>query len=257
MLDLFWAELERKWIEFIRYPVEALGAIFVTTSFFYALFLGAQYMAGPTSQFGERQDAVVIGYVLWTLVIFIVNDVGINLQVEAQTGTLEQVLLSPYSAPRIFVARALASLTLRLTLISTILGVILLLTGSRLSFPPTLVLPLLSVILGAYGISFLAGSLALLFKRIQQLLGIMQFGLLFLLAVPAEEWQGGMAVVGQLLPMVGGAGLLRDLMARGQGLAVLPWLGSLAVGAGYFALGLLAFKWAVDQAKSKGNLSSY
>lgn len=257
MLELFRAELERKWIEFIRYPVEALGAIFVTTSFFYALFLGAQYMAGPASQFGERQDAVVIGYVLWTLVIFIVNDVGINLQVEAQTGTLEQVLLSPFSAPKIFVARALASLTLRLTLISTILVVILGLTGSRLAFPPVLILPLTSVILGAYGLSFLAGSLALLFKRIQQLLAIMQFGLLFLLAIPAEEWQGGMAVLGQLLPMVGGAGLLRDLMARGQGLDPWAWLISLAVGSGYFALGILTFKLAVRQAKSKGQLGSY
>lgn len=257
MLNLFWAELERKWIEFIRYPVEAVGAIFITTSFFYALFLGSRYMAGPASQFGERQDAVVIGYVLWTLVIFIVNDVGINLQIEAQTGTLEQVLLSPFRASHIFLARALASLTLRLTLISTILVVILVLTGSRLAFPPSLVFPLISVILGAYGLSFVAGSLALLFKRIQQLLGIMQFGLLFLLAAPVEEWQGSERWLGQLLPMVGGAGILRDLMARGQALDWGLWLGSLAVGTAYFLVGLTAFRWAVHQAKRRGQLSSY
>ncbi|MEN9231488.1 MAG: hypothetical protein Q6L68_11320, partial [Thermostichus sp. DG02_5_bins_236] len=113
MIQLFLAELKRSWIQYIRYPVEALGGILITTFFFYALFVGAQYVAGPASQFGERLDAVVIGYVLWTLVIFIVNDIALNLQVEAQTGTLEQVLLSPFSAASIFLARACASFSLR------------------------------------------------------------------------------------------------------------------------------------------------
>lgn len=158
VIHLFWAELKRAWIQYIRYPAEALGGILITTFFFYALFAGAQYVAGPASQFGERLDAVVIGYVLWTLVIFVVNDIALNLQVEAQTGTLEQVLLSPFSAATLFLARACASLVLRFSVVVVILGAILLLTGSRLRFPPSLVLPLLSVVLGAYGFSFLLGS---------------------------------------------------------------------------------------------------
>jgi ABC-2 type transport system permease protein len=170
VIHLFWAELKRAWIQYIRYPAEALGGILITTFFFYALFAGAQYVAGPASQFGERLDAVVIGYVLWTLVIFVVNDIALNLQVEAQTGTLEQVLLSPFSAATLFLARACASLVLRFSIVVVILGVILLLTGSRLRFPPALVLPLVSVVLGAYGFSFLLGSAALIWKRIQQLL---------------------------------------------------------------------------------------
>ena len=149
LLYLFWAELKRAWIQYIRYPAEALGGILITTFFFYALFAGAQYVAGPASQFGQRLDAVVIGYVLWTLVIFVVNDIALNLQVEAQTGTLEQVLLSPFSAATLFLARACASLVLRFSTVVVILGIILLLTGSRLHFPPTLLLPLASVVLGA------------------------------------------------------------------------------------------------------------
>lgn len=145
VIHLFWAELKRAWIQYIRYPAEALGGILITTFFFYALFAGAQYVAGPASQFGERLDAVVIGYVLWTLVIFVVNDIALNLQVEAQTGTLEQVLLSPFSAATLFLARACASLVLRFSVVVVILGAILLLTGSRLRFPPSLVLPLLSM----------------------------------------------------------------------------------------------------------------
>ncbi|MCF2971266.1 ABC transporter permease [Synechococcus sp. Nb3U1] len=256
MIQLFFAELKRSWIQYIRYPVEALGGILITTFFFYALFVGAQYVAGPASQFGERLDAVVIGYVLWTLVIFVVNDIALNLQVEAQTGTLEQVLLSPFSAASIFLARACASFSLRFTSVTAILMVILGLTGSRLQFPPSLILPLVSVVLGAYGLAFLLGSAALIFKRIQQLLVMSQFGLLFLLATPTEEWQGSLKWVGQGLPMTAGAGLLRDVMVRDVGLDGPRLLMGLVTGVVYFALGMAAFRGSVRIAKDRGILGS-
>lgn len=256
MIQLFFAELKRSWIQYIRYPVEALGGILITTFFFYALFVGAQYVAGPASQLGERLDAVVIGYVLWTLVIFVVNDIALNLQVEAQTGTLEQVLLSPFSAASIFLARACASFSLRFTSVTAILMVILGLTGSRLQFPPSLILPLVSVVLGAYGLAFLLGSAALIFKRIQQLLVMSQFGLLFLLATPTEEWQGSLKWVGQGLPMTAGAGLLRDVMVRDTDLDGLRLLMGLVTGVVYFALGMAAFRRSVRIAKDRGILGS-
>jgi len=50
--------------------------------------------------------------------------------------------------------------------------VLLLITGARLSFTPLLLLPITTVLLGGYGLGFAMASLALLFKRVQQLLGI-------------------------------------------------------------------------------------
>ncbi len=253
MRELFWAELKRNWIQFVRYPVEAISGVVITTLIFYGLFLSARYIAGPNLQFGNRLDSIVVGYVLWTLVIFIVNDIAIGLQIEAQTGTLEQVFLSPFGGLQVFIARALASLTLRLVLMGVVLLLILLLTGSRLSFPPSLLLPLATVCLGAYGLAFAMGALALLFKRIQSLLGLSQFFLLFLLGVPAEDSLQGLA----LLPMTPGAGMLRDLMARGQGFDLGLFALALGNGVGYFALGLLVFGWAERLAKRQGLLSGY
>src|ERR687885_908718 len=114
MVELFLAEFRRSWIQFIRYPFEAIGGIVITTCIFYGLFLSARYIAGPSLQFGNRLDAIVVGYTLWTLVLFIMTDLAGGLQYEAQTGTLEQLFLSPFGAPTIFLMRALASLALRL-----------------------------------------------------------------------------------------------------------------------------------------------
>jgi ABC-2 type transport system permease protein len=257
MLELFLAEFRRSWIQFIRYPFESVGGVIITTIFFYGLFLSAKYVAGPGFKLGDRLDSIVVGYVLWTLVLFIITDVAGNLQQEAQTGTLEQLFLSRFSAIVLFLLRTLANLSFQIILISIILCVIIILTGSRLNFPPELILPFITVILGAYGIAFSVGSLALLFKRIQQLLGIFQFALLFLLATPTETWTPPFNILGDLLPMTPGAGMLRALMARGESLNIVQLAIAFLNGAVYFAIGLLIFRLAEQTAKKRGLLGGY
>ena len=257
MFELFLAECRRSWIQLRRYPVEAIGGIVITTSIFYGLFISARYIAGPSLQLGDRLDSIVIGYVLGNLAIFIMIDIAATLQYEAQTGTLEQIFLSSFGVTKVFLMRTLASLTLQLVFILSILLIIMALTGSRLNFPPTLLLPLVTVLMGAYGIAFTMGSLALLLKRVQQLLGIFQFALLFLLASPTETWAGPLKFFGQLLPMTPGAGLLRDLMARGESLDLTKLALAFLNGAVYFALGLLIFRMAEREAKRRGMLSGY
>lgn len=257
MLELLIGEFKRTWIQFIRYPAEVIGGIVIITSVFYGLFLSAQYMAGPSMGLGDRLDAVVVGYVLWTLVLYIVNDIAINLQAEAQTGTLEQIFLSPFGAPRVFLARAIASLALRLTLIVGILLILMGITGSRLQFPIALLLPMVTLLLAGYGLAFTMGACALIFKRVQQVLGVFQFALLFLIAAPTEEWAGAGRWLAYALPMLPSTGLLRDLMARGQPLNWSLLVVALINGLAYFALGLSLFRWAEQAAKRRGSLGGY
>lgn len=257
MFELFLAELKRSWIQFIRYSSEAIAGVVVTTAVFYGLFLSARYIAGPGLQFGDRLDAIIVGYVLWTLVLFISADIAGTLQIEAQTGTLEQLFLSAFSTPIVFLLRAVAGLMLQLLLLLSILLIIITLTGSQIEFPPTLLLPLATVLLGAYGLAFTMGSLALLLKRVQQLLGIFQFALLFLLTVPTESLTKPLSAILLLLPMVPGVGLLRDLMVRGQVLN--PGQLGLAVvnGVVYFTLGMYLFRWAERETRRRGRLGGY
>jgi ABC-2 type transport system permease protein len=257
MLELFLAELKRSWIQFLRYATEAIGGVLVTSMVFYGLFLSARYIAGPTLQFGDRLDAIIIGYVLWSLSLFILGDIAGGLQSEAQTGTLEQLFLSPFGAPKVFLIRAIASLTLQLILNTAILVIIIILTGSQLAFPPSFPLPFFTVILAAYGLAFAMGSLALMLKRVQQLLSIFQFLLLFLLTIPTETWTGWLSLLSCFLPMAPGAGLLRELMARGQALEWSQLAIAFLNGIGYLALGLGLFRWAEQTTKRRGRLGGY
>lgn len=257
MLNLFLAELKRSWIQLLRYSSEVIAGVIGTTIIFYGLFLSARYMAGPGFQFGDRLDSIIIGYVLWTLMLFIMGDIAGGLQTEARTGTLEQLFLSPYGAPTVFMMRAIASLLLNLLINLGVLGVILLLTGSQLAFPVTLIFPLVAVLMGAYGLSFAMGSLALLLKQVQQLLSIFQFALLFLFTAPIEQWPEQMKWLGWILPMTPGVGLLRKVMAQGQPLDWGVWGIALFNGVVYLSIGLLLFQQAERAAKRKGKLSGY
>ncbi|MGD1896854.1 MAG: ABC transporter permease [Phormidesmis sp.] len=257
MLDLLIGEFKRTWIQTLRYPSEVIGGVVILTSVFYGIFLSTQYMAGSVSTFGNRLDTVVIGYIIWSLVLYIVNDIATNLQMEARTGTLEQVFLSPFGAPRVFFARAVASLTLRLLLILVVLAIIIAITGSQIAFPPVLLLPLTTLLLGAYGLAFLIGSLALVLKNVQQLLSLFQFFLFFLLAAPTENWTGPVRMVINLMPVLPSTGLLRDLMARELPLDWQGWAIALFNGLFYFAIGTILFRWAEGRAKQQGSLGSY
>jgi len=257
MFELFLAELRRTWIQYRRYPGEAIAGIFIYALVFYGLFLSARYIAGSAFQLGDRLDSIVIGYVLWTLVLFIMEDIAGNLQYEAQTGTLEQLFLSRFGAIRVFLMRTLASLMLRMAIVLSILFIIMALTGSRLNFPPALLLPFITILMAAYGIAFAIGSLALLLKRVLVLLAMLQFVLLFLLTTPTETWTGSLQILAQLLPMSPGAGLLRDLMARGESLNFTQLVVAFINGAVYFTVGLLLFRLAEREAKRRGMLSGY
>jgi ABC-2 type transport system permease protein len=257
MIELFFAECKRVWIQFKRYPAESFGLIFVIISVFYGLFLGTRYIAGPGLQLGDRLDSIIVGYILWTLFTFILVDVAGNLQYEAQTGTLEQLFLSSYSTPKVLFIRALASLLIQLLLNGFALVIIMLLTGRFLSFPIALIMPLMAMILGAYGFSFALGALTLVFKRAQQILAFIQFSFLFLLTLPAEDWQGASRWLGYLIPMSPGAGLLRDLMARQIGLDWSRLAIAFLNGGLYFAMGVYVFRIAERYTKRRGQLGGY
>lgn len=258
MARLFVAELKHSWILFRRYPGEAVGQLVFLAALFYALFLGASYLAGsPFEVTSERVDVLVLSYILWMLVIASMSQIAYVLQEEAMTGTLEQLYLSAFSPLAVFLTRALAKLGFTLALTAGMLLIIMVLTGSRLYFAPVALLPLATLLVGAYGVALAGGALALLLKRIQQLWAFVQFGFLFVLNIPFETWDNVFGVFGQLLPLTASVGLLRDVMVRGLPLNTGDWLIAALNSLIYFVLGLLVFQWADRLARQKGVVGGY
>lgn len=250
MLDLLLVEVWRSLLALRRYPLELLGAVVTLSLIFYLLFLGARFLAGPGVEFGGRLEAVLVGYLLWTFTLSAYNGLSFGLMEETQTGTLEQVFLTPYGPVRLYLVRDLAGLFTQGLLVFLIALVLMALTGARLAFTPQVLLPFLAVLLGGYGLGFAVGSLALLYKRIGQLLGLSQFLLLFLLQAPGEG-------LFRLLPLAPGAALARRMLAEGAPLDPAPLFLSFLNGLVYLGVGLFLFRRAVRLAKRRGLLHGY
>ena len=88
-----------------------------------------------------RRSALVVGYSLWTLILFILAEVSADAQQEAQSGTLEQVCLSPFGLTRIFVLRSLAGMVWMLLTNGVVLGLLLLITGVQLQVSAWVLIP--------------------------------------------------------------------------------------------------------------------
>jgi ABC-2 type transport system permease protein len=257
MFDLLSVEARRMQILYRRYPLEAFGGILMTAVTFYALFVGARFMAGSAFRFGEQSDGLILGYGIWTLVLFNLNRIALVLQVEAQTGTLEQLCMSPFGSLRVVLMRGLAGFLFILFMSIGLILLMLQLTGRALHFQAAGLLPLLSVFLGSYGLGLSLGALALLFKQVQQMMRLFQFVLLILVMAPFERWTGIKRILSYLLPIYPAARQLRDLMARG--LPFDPGLFSIVLlnGIGHLLLGLLLFKLADREARRRGLLGQY
>lgn len=256
MRELFTAEWLRTSILMRRYLSNTVGSVLGLTVVFLGLFYSTRYVSGMSS-FGDRLDAVVVGYVLWALVLFVLADVSMDAQNEAQTGTLEQVCLSRHGLTRVFLLRSLTRVVWTLLMNATVLTLICLATGTRLHLSLWLAVPVASVLMGAFGLAFMFGALALGAKRIQQLLNLANFALLFVVMTPFEKTVPGLYPALSLLPMVPGAAGVRAVMVDGAAPGVLPVLVMLASGALWLTLGLYLFRRADRFVRARGLLSSY
>ncbi len=229
-----------------------LGAVVVFTLF----FSGARYLAGP-ALFGERLEALVVSLLAWTLAFSLLSHSASNLTEEALTGLLEQLALTRPGLLGVILVRATLSL-LQIGLLNIpVFLAILLASGARLDFYPLALLPLTTLALGALGLGLLLGGLALVYKRVGQLLGLLQFLLLGLFLVRFEALTQPWNALGYLLPLVPSVAALRLLLGQGEdpgwGLFLLAGINALA----YLALGIGAFQRALRRARRQGVLGTY
>ena len=174
---------------------------------------------------------------------------------EAQAGTLEQLYLAPCGFRWISVFSILSSLVFSAAPVALALLAMMATTGVWLSIDLVSVIPLLVItMLGAVGVGYVMGGLALVFKRVQAAFQIVQFLFVGMLVLPERLWWT------RLLPLAGGNALIRQVMVNGARLWDLPAadvLTATAVGVAYLAAGLLAFSTCERLARSRGLLGHY
>lgn len=251
---LLYGLFAKEWAILKRYWLNTIGSILGIFLFFAVAFFGGQAIAGP--QFDDSLAGLVVGYFLVVLGLVAYFDTTQKVTREAQWGTLEQLHMSPLGFGRVIVLQGFVTIAFAFVWGISILVLMLLLTGVDLAIDVVTVVPIaLFAVLSIVGVGLAFAGLAVIYKRIEQVLNLLQFAIFALVAAPLT---GHPAVY--WLPLAKGSTLLQQSMNDGMHLwefGVLD-LGQLViVGIGYLVLGYGAFMAMTAHARRRGVLGHY
>jgi len=252
-------EIEKGLIDLWRGKVASLLELIL----FALMFLTITFALGKGALHREQVAPLLLGFVGYIFFHMQTNRLFWGLLGEVQSGTLEQMYLSPLPSWLLTIGLQVASIVE--AVISALLLSLYIDLAAQVAIPLrwVAVLPLVLLVGGSVGYSLILGGLTLLFKRLEILKEIFQVAVLIFggVLVPLERMPGWMAAIARFLPLTPGIDALRKTLLEGGTLGALAgdgtllWLvGNAAV---YLVLGIAVFRWCERIAKRKGTLGQY
>jgi ABC-2 type transport system permease protein len=194
------------------------------------------------------------------IILFQVND---TVSEEVRTGTLEQMYMSPVPSGMLLLGRVFAILVVATIMVSLSAAALSLLLGLHLALRWE-ALPVIALTLaGLFGLSFVLGGVALVYKSVHTIADLMQDLLLFVNGtfVAVSLLPGWLQALGLALPTTYGITVIRAVVLEGRSLSAIMMNGSLLLLVGhstvYFVGGWVFYKWCERVARWQGTLGQY
>lgn len=246
---------EKQLILLKRYWINTSMLLITSYVFFALIFYGGQAVAGPAIE--NSLDGIVVGFFLFTATIAAFFGTAQNIQREAQWGTLEQLFMSPHGIGRVMAIKSIWNVLFSIAMALALLVIMLLTTDRSLAVDAVTIGVLMILSLATVlGIGFLFAGLSLLYKRIENVQQLMQFGFIGLIAAPPAIES---SLLG-LLPLSQGSAMLIEAMTEDVTLWEFAATDiAVLVGAGvvYLSAGYLAFHLCVRRARRLGVMGHY
>ena len=178
MLNIFRAEIKRYFLIQWSSPGDSLSWFLYTFLVFIAAIVILTGISG--GHFGLRdQLLVLVGWLTWVVASDCMSELPRTVTEDAQSGTLEQVCLTPVPLAGVLVLRSLAFF-LGVGAKGLLAVALLAIFVSPLPSGPALIVLFLISLIGAFGLGFLFAGVALVFKRIESLVGLVFSLMIFL-----------------------------------------------------------------------------
>ncbi|MCL0098883.1 hypothetical protein M1O16_03435 [Dehalococcoidia bacterium] len=206
---------------------------------------------------GPGLQAIIVGYLMWFLASFTIDHMSSALQDEAGTGTLEQVVIGPFSLSAIMAVRLFVGTLFQLIIIG-IIGLLIMVTTGQFVYPAIAFLfPIGITILGLWGFGFGLGGLALVFKRIGQIPFLLQLGLLGAVFLPLDQLPRAVLVwIEIIVPLLKGVHIIEGMIA-GITPSLLDYGILLSNTAIHLITGSLIFRQALSITRDQGLMAHY
>ncbi len=227
------------------------------------LFVGISFFVSGGRPAPEQMAPALLGYLTWFFAVFAISDMSQGIREETQTGTLEQMYMSPLPSGLLLAGRSVASLLISSGMVILIGGILMLLLGIRIPVRLAGVPVFALTLAGLYGFAFFMGGATLVFKQVNALSNLLTNMLLFLNGsfLTVERMPGWLETFARSLPSTQGIDVLRRVVLEGMSLAGVWQDGSLVWLTVHTAVFLLAgwgvFLWGERVARRRGLLGQY
>ncbi|MBF0362785.1 MAG: hypothetical protein HQK49_17330 [Oligoflexia bacterium] len=254
-LWMFTSEIKYGLIMQKRYLFDILAGIVNILLFVIFIQLGIHSLQGDISSaaLGTKLSSVIIGFFTFIVISSGIMLVANNITEGATTGTLEQTMLTPFGAEYVLLSRTIVGSVVNLLICLILIPISMLICRHWFSIDIGMLFVLLVPLwLSCWGVGFILGAFALIFKRVQSFMNLTQFLILSLMVVPSYPFN-----LYSLLPISSEATTMNRVLAVGNSVTS-EWVLFLYLhGLIYLILGILIFKLGERYACNKGILGQY
>lgn len=256
------ASTERAFKELLRYKFEFISMIVSLYMIFIAMFFGysgiGQAVGGDQLALDRSLEGIVAGYFMWTIMVMAFFEISQSVISDAGKGTLEQLSMSNLGLHKVLIVRSIVNLILSISICVLILILTMATSGYWLEIKVLQSILVLGVgIFSMLGVSLLFAGIALIHKRVQSFLNIMQFLLLAVVIPGNSAFSKGISAIIPFRPAIE---KFYSLSLNGNNLWDFPasdYVLLVGNAVGYFLIGLVVFTVCTNKAKKAGLLGQY
>ncbi|GCE29302.1 hypothetical protein KDA_47860 [Dictyobacter alpinus] len=227
------------------------------------IFIGVSFFLQDGKNDSKALPSLLLGYLIWFYARIVIMSSSEDLVRDMQSGTLEQIYMSPVSAGLLLFGRLVALLLSTTVIVAIPMILLALLLKIQVPLRWEEGLALIITITGLFGFTLALSGVALIVKQIAALADLIQNLLLFLTGTlaPVSHFPFWLTMIAQSLPITQGIIVLRNIALQQKSLGQ-TWLdGSLVWlcvnSFCYLVIGILIFKWGERIAKVRGSLGHY
>lgn len=262
-IHIIGGEVRRVLADQLAHPGDSISWLIYTVLLFVSVLVILRGVTGEDLS-GEAQLQVLVGWLSFQVAATCMANLPDDIEDEAETGTLEQLAISPVPLGGIFLARSIAYF------LST--GALGLAAGAGLLIFITRSLPqgagfafalvFLISLVGAYGLGFALAGLTMVVKRISAVTGVILSLMIFLTGslVGLEKINWLFEITRFLFPLTWGISIVRDILTGvmlKDLIANRELIGLVVHSVLYLLIGLGLFTWGTNTSRRSGSLGHY
>lgn len=251
------AEIKMNLIEAYSYKigiitdVVAMIIIYLSCLFFDGYSsIGSYYNVGSD----VSKNFVLQGYIFWSLAVLILGTLSNSIRRDAEKGTLEQKVMSVIPIQILLLGDFFASLIVNIIVIAIVCVFSMLFLGVTISFNFMTIIILGAMLVGMYGLSLILGGIALISKRIGNLVYMVQT--LLLIISNAVVQVDSVNAIGSIFPLTLAIKIGRKFTA-GMEIEISEIIFFAANCTLWLIFGMFIFELFLKKSKQMGVLSDY